>query len=127
MGRQAQWLLLGIATALCGCSLVAAVGIQFLYDKSDLPATQVHYNVVYKQDPRVALNLFVPEGKGWPVLLYAYGGGWQSGDKDLTVGGRDVYNNIGRFFANRGIGVAVINYRLQPEVTWRDQVNDVAD
>jgi acetyl esterase/lipase len=38
----------------------------------------------------------------------------------------DVYGNIGRFYAARGIGVAVINYRLQPTVGWRDQVADVA-
>ncbi len=39
---------------------------------------------------------------------------------------RDVYGNIGRFFASQGIGVAIINYRLQPHVTWREQVQDVA-
>jgi len=42
------------------------------------------------------------------------------------VSGADVYGNIGRFYASQGIGVAVINYRLQPKVTWREQAEDVA-
>jgi acetyl esterase/lipase len=37
-----------------------------------------------------------------------------------------VYANIGRFYASQGIGVALINYRLQPKVSWREQVEDVA-
>ncbi len=62
---------------------------------------------------------------GWPILVFVHGGGWTSGDRALTVGGRDVYGNIGRFFAARGVGVAVISYRLQPEVSWREQLDDV--
>jgi acetyl esterase/lipase len=49
-----------------------------------------------------------------------------AGDKSLRIGGEDIYGNIGRFYASQGIGVAVINYRLQPEVNWRQQVEDVA-
>jgi acetyl esterase/lipase len=36
-----------------------------------------------------------------------------------------VYGNIGRFFAAHGVGTAVVSYRLQPEVGWQDQVDDV--
>jgi acetyl esterase/lipase len=60
------------------------------------------------------------------VLIFVHGGGWTGGSKDLLVSGADVYANIGRFYAGHGIGTAVINYRLQPEVTWREQVDDVA-
>lgn len=54
-----------------------------------------------------------------------HGGNWDSGDKNHRAGGADVYANIGRFYAARGIGVAVINYRLQPAVAWPAQVDDV--
>ena len=60
------------------------------------------------------------------MLVFVHGGGWTAGDKSLIAGGADVYSNIGRFYASRGIGTAVINYRLQPAVTWREQVDDVA-
>lgn len=72
------------------------------------------------------LDFYVPKGNGWPVFIFVHGGGWRSGDKGLKFGGADPYGNIGRFYAARGIGVAVINYRLQPTVTWREQILDVA-
>jgi acetyl esterase/lipase len=59
------------------------------------------------------------------VIVFVHGGGWDSGDKDFRAGGADVYANIGRFYAARGIAVAVINYRLQPRVKWPEQVEDV--
>src|SRR5690606_35188130 len=79
-----------------------------------------------ERDEKTRLDLFFPAGSGWPVMVFVHGGGWSSGDKDLRVGGRDVYRNIGRFYAARGIGVAVINYRLLPGVHWRTQLRDVA-
>ena len=60
------------------------------------------------------------------MLVFIHGGGWTSGDKGLVVGGADIYANIGRFYASHGIGVAVINYRLQPGVAWPEQVVDAA-
>lgn len=63
-------------------------------------------------------------GKG-PVIVFVHGGSWDSGDKNFRAGGADVYANVGRYYAARGIGVAVINYRLQPRVKWPAQVEDV--
>jgi acetyl esterase/lipase len=77
-------------------------------------------------DRKHRLDLFLPDGTDWPILVFVHGGGLDSGDKSLRVAGADVYGNIGRFYASRGIGVAIINYRLQPRVTWREQMEDVA-
>jgi acetyl esterase/lipase len=103
----------------------------FVYDKADVPAEHVVWNLPYRTDPeadatRHRLNLFLPEGEGWPVVVFVHGGGWTSGDKDLKVAGRDVYNNIGRYLAENGVGAAVINYRLIPDVQWPAQLEDVA-
>jgi acetyl esterase/lipase len=115
---------------LTGCiSTIERVGIAFLYKKAKLPASQVRNDLPYEAgstDPKQRLNLFLPAGTNWPVMVFVYGGGWVKGDKDLRVGGADVYGNIGRFYADHGIGVAVINYRLLPQVKWFDQVDDVA-
>jgi acetyl esterase/lipase len=113
-----------------GCAVVQRVGIGILYQRADLPQAQVLNNISYNEanaavDPQQQLNLFLPQGTNWPILIFVHGGGWDSGDKDLKVGGADVYGNIGRFFASHGIGAAVINYRLQPSVTWRGQIQDV--
>lgn len=123
--------LTSLTVLLFGCAAVKRVGIGIFYKRAALPQSQVMKNISYLEsgagvDPQHRLNLFLPKGTNWPTLIFVHGGGWDSGDKDLKVGGADVYGNIGRFFASRGIGVAVINYTLQPAATWREQVQDVA-
>jgi len=112
---------------LPGCAVVERAGIAALYEKAALPDGQIRREVAYGPHERHRLDLFLPAGRpGWPVAIFIHGGSWNSGDKNLLVGGADVYGNIGRYLAGQGIGVAVINYRLQPQVTWQDQVEDVA-
>jgi acetyl esterase/lipase len=112
-----------------GCAIVEHAGIALLYKRAPLADTQVKYDVPYVDHSQLTeqrLDLFFPMGTNWPVLIFVHGGNWDAGDKGLRVGGADVYGNIGRFYAARGIGVAVINYCLQPMVNWREQVKDVA-
>jgi acetyl esterase/lipase len=119
-----------LASLLCtGCAVVEHVGIALFYKKAPLPDAQVKYDVPYVDHSSLAaqrLDLFLPTGTNWPVFIFVHGGNWDAGDKGLRVGGADVYGNIGRFCAAHGVGVAVINYRLQPTVNWREQVKDVA-
>ncbi len=122
-------LVLEVSILFTGCAVVEHGGIALLYMKAPLPDAQVKYDVPYVEHsvlPKQRLDLFLPKGTNWPVLIFVHGGNWDAGDKGLHVGGADVYGNIGRFYAARGIGVAVINYRLQPTVNWREQVKDVA-
>lgn len=102
------------------------VGVQFLYREAPAPEGGIIHDIPYGKDPRHRLDLFLPKGRGWPVLMFVHGGGWTTGDKNLIAGGHDVYGNIGRFFAAAGIGTAIINYRLLPAVSWPDQIDDVA-
>jgi acetyl esterase/lipase len=128
--RVPGWLFVIAALAFfTGCTVAEHVGIALLYKKAPLPDAQVKYDVPYVDQSPLAeqrLDLFLPTGTNWPVFIFVHGGNWDAGDKDLRVGGADVYGNIGRFYATRGVGVAVINYRLQPTVNWREQVADVA-
>lgn len=133
------------AALLAGCLLLAGcrsavewVGIRLLYQPAELPAERVLRDLPYRQGPgtdgdRNRLDLYLPPAGtpasapgGWPALVFVHGGGWTAGDRGLEVAGADVYGNIGRFYASRGIATAVIGYRLQPAVTWREQVADVA-
>jgi acetyl esterase/lipase len=78
---------------------------------------------------RPSLSSAARSAKGdaaFPVVVFIHGGNWDSGDKDYRFGGQDIYNNIGRFLAARGIGCANISYRLIPAVDWRAQAGDVA-
>ena len=55
---------------------------------------------------------------GWPSVLCIHGGGWIEGDKSQYVA-------LLPQFARQKIMAASMNYRLAPEVTWREQVDDV--
>ena len=127
--KTARILAIAVGCAAAGCSLATRVGVQFLYQKAELPATQIIRNLCYASSPCDGpdnlLDLYLPITRHWPVIVFVPGGGWDSGDKDLRAGGADVYANVGRYYAARGIGVAVINYRLQPRVKWHQQVDDV--
>lgn len=137
--RASSRVLLGcaLATALAagsGCRSAAAYFVMpFIYEAQPLAPDRIVRDVPYRDGPAASskhrLDLFLPADRtawGWPVVVFVHGGGWTGGDRAQTVGGRDVYGNIGRFFAARGIGAAVVSYRLQFAVTWRDQVDDVA-
>lgn len=118
---------------LTGCGLATALAVDLVYRDAELPESLVVRDIAYRPGghPKHRLTLFraatdsVPS-RPTPAVVFVHGGGWTTGDRDLRVGGEDVYNNIGRFLAARGIPAATVSYRLQPEVTWRDQVADVA-
>ena len=66
------------------------------------------------------LDLYLPKGKqGFPILVFVHGGGYQKGD-------RKEGEILGQVFAARGVGAAVISYRLYPQVKHPGQVQDVA-
>jgi len=120
------------AALLSGCAAVTAVGVKFLYRRAELPERQIVRDVAYRvaapgETHGDKLDLYRPTGTGWPVVVFVHGGNWDSGSRNLRAGGADVYANIGRFLAPRGIGAAVIDYRLQPAVDWRTQVADVRE
>ncbi len=131
-----RWLATGVllaclAPALGGCFAVNRLGIAVLYKKARIPEERIVRDVAYRDGPdadalKHRLDLFLPEGEGWPTVVFVHGGGWRTGDKGLRVGGADVYGNIGRFFAARGVGAAVVNYRLLPDVAHAAQIDDVA-
>lgn len=72
------------------------------------------------EDPKQRLDLFLPSGAApFPVVVFVHGGGWSDGDKSL-------YSEVGRWLQQRGIGTAVVNYRLTPQVIHPGHTEDVA-
>lgn len=72
-------------------------------------------------DPRKhKLDLYLPKtDEPFPVVMWIHGGAWMAGD-------RWQYGALGRRFAERGIGMAVISYRLSPAVRHPEHVKDCA-
>jgi len=54
-----------------------------------------------------------------PVLVFIYGGGWNSGRRSL-------YRFLGRAYAAKGFTVAIPDYRLHPDVRFPHFVDDAA-
>lgn len=127
MLRSAAFALLCLMSVSCGLYYKAGIGL--FYRRVELSPSQVRLDLPYagpESSPRQRLNLFLPGGTGWPVVVFVHGGSWDAGEKDLKVGGADVYNNIGRYLATKGVATAVVGYRLLPAVTWQTQIADVA-
>jgi len=78
-------------------------------------------DLAYGPLPRHRLDLYVPDGVTGPapVLLFFYGGSWQSGSKTI-------YRAFGQAFASQGIVTAVADYGLYPDVKYPAFIEDGA-
>jgi acetyl esterase/lipase len=87
----------------------------------DRGVTRVAEGVAYGPNPRQRLDVFRPEGEatGLPVLVFCYGGAWDSGD-------RASYDFAGRTFAAAGYLTIVFDYRLVPGTRFPGFVEDTA-
>ena len=102
--------------ALAGCSAAGIVNAL-----TSGAGYRVEANLRYAEGPRGTLDLYVPAQAGptAPVVVFFYGGSWDSGSKDL-------YLFVGQALASRGIIVAVPDYRVYPEVRFPGFVEDGA-
>ena len=72
-------------------------------------------DIAYGGDPRQKLDLYRPEGRRLPILVYIPGGGYVGGDKNADG---VFYGNLGVYFANHGYLTVIANYRLAPANPW---------
>ena len=81
----------------------------------------VKRDIAYAGDPRARLDLYIPDSLTTPapVLLFFYGGSWQSGSKSI-------YRAVGQAFASAGVITAIADYRLYPQVKYPAFVEDGA-
>jgi len=73
-------------------------------------------------DRRQHLDIYAPRQAGrrpWPIIVFFYGGSWNSGTKDG-------YAFVGRALAARGFLVAIPDYRLVPQISYPAFLEDNA-
>ncbi|MGH6854303.1 MAG: alpha/beta hydrolase [Aestuariivirga sp.] len=87
----------------------------------DRQALHVAADVAYGPDPRQTFDIYKPDAKAknLPIIVFCFGGGWASGDKNG-------YGFIGRAFASRGYLTVIFNYRLVPQAVFPAFVDDTA-
>lgn len=85
------------------------------------PSARVAEGVAYGEGPRRKLDVYAPRGMttAAPVLVFFYGGGWNSGR-------RQDYSFAARALASRGFVTVVPDYRLYPEVRYPEFLKDGA-
>jgi acetyl esterase/lipase len=87
----------------------------------DWGSRRIARDLAYGPHARHRLDLYTPRRpRGQlPLLVFVYGGGWETGDKSE-------YAFAGRAFAALGYLTAVVDYRVVPEVRFPAFVEDVA-
>ncbi len=69
-----------------------------------------------------SLDLYLPDKKGFPVFVYFHGGGLVAGDKAF-----ENRHFMVEDFIRRGVAVVSANYRMYPEASYPDFIEDAAD
>jgi acetyl esterase/lipase len=110
-------LLGGLAAACSPLGLLNSLGPR------DSGARRVARDESYGDDPRQKMDIYAPTGASAaqpvPTLVFFYGGGWDSGS-------RDVYGWAAQALAAQGFVVALPDYRLVPEVRFPGFIEDAA-
>lgn len=116
-------LLISLSAVLLSLAVAACSPLGTL---NALATTDVHTrttDIAYGPLPRQRLDLYQPEGTappgGWPVVVFFYGGSWNSGE-------RAQYGFVGAALASRGMLALVADYRLYPEVRFPEFLSDSA-
>ncbi|WP_439533706.1 alpha/beta hydrolase [Polymorphobacter sp.] len=106
---------------LAGCTRLGALnGLDRLTPGAGLAVTRVAEAIAYGPSARQMLDVYAPEEPGpRPVLLFFYGGSWQSGR-------RQDYAFAARALAGLGYVVVVPDYRLAPAHAYPDFLRDAA-
>ena len=116
-----------LGALLSGCSVTDALDVLVARD-----SYQGQSGLAYGADPRQKLDVFKPVGAGAagananaipnavaPVVVFFYGGNW-------SRGARADYRFVGEALAASGAIAIVADYRLSPQVRWRDILADCA-
>lgn len=108
-------LLVLCALMLSGCSLADLLNASIPRD-----GYTITRDVAYGTHPRQKFDLYLPDhAQRVPLVVFFYGGSWQNGSKAD-------YRFLGQALTEQGIAVAVVDYRLYPEVRYPTFVEDAA-
>ena len=87
--------------------------------------TKIYKDISYTKNHKgenVKLNIFTPKNiknKNFPVLIFVYGGNWNSGNKNK-------YNLLGRNFARKNMVVVIPDYTLSPNADVNQMTKEIA-
>jgi acetyl esterase/lipase len=107
---------LGLTTLLGGCSATSLINLA-----TATPSVVVERDLAYAPGDRHSLDVYAPRAGGShrPVVVFIYGGSWDSGAKSD-------YAFVGYALARHGYVAIIPDYRVYPQVRWPDFLRDNA-
>lgn len=108
---------LGLIAAAC-----SPLGLLNNLAPRDRGVRRVARDLAYGDNPRQRMDIHAPVEAGdrpWPMLVFFYGGGWDSGERRL-------YGWAAQALAARGFVVATPDYRLVPQAHFPAFIEDAA-
>lgn len=115
-------LLLAFALLMMAPARAAEGPVALLNALARLEPVRVTEDLAYADGARHRLDVYAPVSgvtKGLPVVVFFYGGSWDSGE-------RAMYRFVGAALASRGMVVVIADYRLYPQVRFPAFVEDGA-
>ena len=114
MGTQLGTLLIVLLLHFCS----PIVALNALAPRNGI---MVEKGIAYAEGQRHELDVYAPNqgGTSAPVVVFFYGGGWETGD-------RAMYRFLGASLAARGVVVVIPDYRLHPAVRFPAFMDDGA-
>ncbi len=121
MSRRALLSVSALSAVAAACSPLGALNGLNRLTPGDGGVTRRVEGAAFGADTRQRLDVYAPKGAAspLPVVVFFYGGSWNSGL-------RDGYGFAARALAARGFVVVVPDYRLVPQVRWPAFVEDGA-
>lgn len=115
-GHRRRWSVgILMALLLSGCSPAAILNRLALLD-----GVETTHSVPYGDGVRRTLDVYRPKtAAAAPVVVFFYGGSWQSGDKRL-------YRFVGAALARRGYVAVIPDYRVYPATVYPGFLDDSA-
>jgi acetyl esterase/lipase len=105
-----------LAVSACAGLAFTAANVPVLFGDFERQA-----NIAYGKDRRQQLDVYAPKAaRGRPIIVFWYGGGWESGRKSQ-------YRFVGAALAKAGYVAVLPDYRLFPEVKFPAFVQDGAE
>lgn len=108
-----------MACVLSGCASGALSALNAMEPAGEVVITR---DIAYAPGPRHSLDVYAPKHPrpGAPVVVFFYGGGWDSGDKSM-------YRFVGAALASHGYLAVTPDYRIYPEARYPDFLTDAAE
>lgn len=113
-----------LTSILAGCP-----SLESFYRGRDAVAATIDVEYAADHIAKHRLDVYRPRDtkEPWPVVVFVHGGYWRGGDKTYWQAITGLYGNAGIALGELGVGTVVTNYRLHPDATLDEMLDDIVN